>query len=89
MCPSKQDAEADMTGGEKYMSKAVRILSMYNRMLQKKGIVKMEEAQRFGVDVRTIQRDLDDIRAYLVEERIADRELIYDRKNLMYIIREK
>ncbi len=71
------------------MSKAVRVLSMYERMRQGKGIVKAEEADRFGVDIRTIQRDLDDIRAYLSEERIFDRELIFDRRNLVYVMRDK
>ena len=68
------------------MSKAMRVLSMYDRMMQGKGIVKVEEANRFGVDTRTIQRDLDDIRAYLAEERLADRELLFDSKKLVYAI---
>ena len=71
------------------MSKAMRVLSMYDRMMQGKGIVKVEEANRFGVDTRTIQRDLDDIRAYLAEERLADRELLFDRKKLVYAIVKK
>ncbi len=75
--------------GGKQMSKAMRVLSMYDRMMQGKGIVKVEEANRFGVDTRTIQRDLDDIRAYLAEERLADRELLFDRKKLVYAIVKK
>ena len=70
------------------MFKAVRVLSMYDRMLQGKGIIKTAEAQRFGVDTRTIQRDLDDIRVYLAEEH-AGRELVFDKKSLMYVIRER
>ena len=45
------------------MGKAERILSMYSRLLDGKLLIKAEEAQRFGVYMRTIQRDLDDIRA--------------------------
>ena len=70
------------------MDKAVRVLSMYDRMIQGKGIVKTEEAHRFGVDTRTIQRDLDDIRVYLAEEGLG-RELVFDKKSLMYVIRKR
>ena len=62
------------------MSKVHRILSMYDRLIEGKGLVKAEEAARFGVDKRTIQRDLDDIRAHLLESRRDDLELVYIRK---------
>ena len=43
----------------------VRILSLYSRFIKGEVINKYSEAQRFGVDVRTIQRDIEDIRNYL------------------------
>ena len=70
------------------MSKAERILSMYDRLLKGGVLVKAEEATRFDVDTRTIQRDLDDIRAHLSEEGARDRELVYDRNRMGYVVRE-
>ena len=45
--------------------KYARILDIYVRFCEGKIINKSEEAQRFGVDERTIQRDVDDIRAFI------------------------
>ena len=70
------------------MAKAERVLSMYDRLLDGKMIRKTEEAVRFHVNTRTIQRDLDDIRAHLSEERHENMELVYDRKNMAYVIRK-
>ena len=63
-------------------SKNNRTLDMYIRLCEGKSINKREEALRFGVDERSIQRDLDDIRAFLADrsESAGDgREIIYDR----------
>lgn len=49
---------------DKY-SKNSRTLDMYVRLCEGKIINKVEEAKRFGVDERSIQRDIDDIRAFL------------------------
>lgn len=46
-------------------SKISRALDMYVRLCEGKSINKLEEAQHFGVDERSIQRDIDDIRAFL------------------------
>ena len=48
--------------------------------------VKAEEAARFGVNERSIQRDLDDIRAYYAEEPELNRELKYDRAKKGYLL---
>ncbi len=45
--------------------KTLRILDIYVRMYSGKLIKKVEEAERFGVDERSIQRDIDDIRKFL------------------------
>ena len=70
------------------MAKAGRVLSMYDRLMEGKVLTKAAEAQRFGVDLRTIQRDLDDIRAHLAEEKHPGMELVYDRKKMGYVIRK-
>lgn len=63
--------------------KSARILEMYVRLCEGKTIHKKEEAVRFGVDERSVQRDIDDIRAFLCdrsESNIVDtREIVYDR----------
>lgn len=60
-----------------------RTLDMYTRLCEGKVLNKAEEAQRFGVDERSIQRDIDDIRAFLEDKRVSDtsdaRMIEYDR----------
>ena len=63
-------------------SKDSRILDMYVRFCEGKVINKAEEARKFGVDERSIQRDIDDIRAFLEERNISvgdTRQIEYDR----------
>ena len=47
--------------------KTVRVLSIYNRLMNGGMINKAEEAARFNVAERSIQRDVDDIRNFLEE----------------------
>ncbi|MCD7824781.1 MAG: WYL domain-containing protein [Clostridiaceae bacterium] len=67
-----------------------RILDMYVRLCEGKIINKAAEAQRFGVDERSIQRDIDDIRAFLSEQKINgstdSREVIYDRVKKGFVL---
>lgn len=62
-------------------AKNFRVLDIYVRLCEGKIINKIHEAERFGVDVRSIQRDIDDIRAFL-DERSAGasdtRKIAYD-----------
>lgn len=71
-------------------SKNARVLDMYERLCSGKIINKSEEAQRFGVDERSIQRDIDDIRAFLDERAIADagdtRQVVYDRQKKGFLL---
>lgn len=64
-------------------SKNSRTLSIYIRLCAGKLINKAEEANRFGVDEKSIQRDIDDIRAFLEDQKTErsteSREIIYDR----------
>ena len=46
-------------------SKNSRVLDLYVRLCEGKIINKEEEAKRFQVDERSIQRDIDDIRAFI------------------------
>lgn len=71
-------------------SKNNRVLNLYTRLSEGKIINKMEEAKRFGVDERSIQRDIDDIRAFLDEQKTdrgSDHRLIeYDRSKKGFIM---
>lgn len=71
-------------------NKTDRILSLYSRLINGESIIKNDEAKHFGVHSKTIQRDIDDIRAYLDKELLesgADKQLIYDRLNNAYYIK--
>jgi len=72
------------------LSKNNRTLNLYTRLCKGKAINKYEEAQKFGVDGRSIQRDIDDIRAFLDECAVADstdtRKVIYDRAKKGFIM---
>lgn len=71
-------------------SKNTRILDMYVRFCEGKTINKSEEAKRFGVDERSIQRDIDDIRAYISNIQatsIGDSRVIeYDRTKKGFVM---
>lgn len=70
-------------------SKNSRILDMYERLCAGKTLNKSEEALRFGIDERSVQRDIDDIRAYLAELSISsgdDRQVVYDRQKKGFLL---
>lgn len=71
-------------------SKNNRILGLYINLCEGKVINKAEEANRFGVDERSIQRDIDDIRAFLDEQRTGEtadnRTIEYDRNKKGFIM---
>lgn len=75
---------------EQKYSKNNRVLDLYNRLSEGKVINKAEEAKRFGVDERSIQRDIDDIRAFLDEQRTGDkadsRTIEYDRSQKGFVM---
>lgn len=71
-------------------SKIQRTLDIYARLCEGKVISKNTEAQNFGVDSRSIQRDIDEIRSFLAnyqQEHTADtREILYDRSKKGFIM---
>lgn len=48
--------------------KVYRVLSIYHRLLKGEIIYKKREIARYGVSNRSIQRDIDDIRNYMIKE---------------------
>lgn len=71
-------------------SKNSRTLDMYVRLCEGKIINKSEEAKRFGVDERSIQRDIDDIRTFLSDRAAGNtgegRTIIYDRVKKGFVL---
>ena len=70
-------------------TKNLRTLDMYVRLCEGKTIFKSNEAKNFGVDERSIQRDIDDIRAFLDERSISlgdGRTIEYDRSKKGFVM---
>lgn len=60
-----------------------RLLYMYSRLVDGKTLYKKEEAQRFGCSLRSIQRDIEDLRSFLHEQNEATgivQDLVYNQK---------
>ncbi len=76
----------------KKVSKNGRVLAIYSAFCRGEKISKQAEADRFGVDVRTIQRDIDAIRLHLDIERDyfkqKPRTIIYDRRSKSYMLED-
>lgn len=72
--------------------KAERILSLYSRLQEGKIINKSSEAERFGVSLRTVQRDIADIQNFLQDHRRETGEIqdvVFDRAKNGYRIETK
>lgn len=60
-----------------------RLLYMYSRLVDGKLLYKKEEANRFGCSLRSIQRDIDDLRSFLHEQNEASgivQDLVYNKQ---------
>lgn len=71
-------------------NKGFRLLSIYERLNKGEIIEKAQLAECFGVTQKTIQRDIEDLRAYITEAHFADGEVAikYDKvKNGYYLVR--
>ena len=67
--------------------KIARILDLYTKLMNGHLISKGEEAERYGVNERSIQRDIDDIRCYLENDALQHgvmNSIIYDREKKGY-----
>lgn len=71
-------------------NKAFRLLNIYERLNKGEAVQKEELAGEFGVSLKTVQRDIDDLRAYLAETHFSETEVSikYDRaRNCYYLVR--
>ena len=66
--------------------KIERVIDIYSRISSGEVINKSEEAGRFGVNARSIQRDIEDIRSYLAENPELRKELVYDQVQKGYVL---
>lgn len=76
-----------MQDDKKEKDKVGRILTIYSKLMNGYVVNKTEEAYHFGVNERSIQRDIDDIRNYLEQEAYEHgiiNEVIYDREKRGY-----
>lgn len=73
-----------------HTNKGFRLLDLYERFNKGEHMKKVTLAQSYGVTEKTIQRDIDDLRAYLVENHSYEQEtaIQYDRRtNDYYMVR--
>lgn len=71
----------------KHNGKALRILGLYSKLEHRAIINKSEEANFFGVNEKTIQRDIDEIRDFIElsnSSRGITNTIVYDRKEKGY-----
>ena len=71
-------------------NKGFRLLNIYERLNKGEIVNKDQLSKDFGVSAKTIQRDIDDLRAYLMEAHFAETEILikYDKaKNGYYLVR--
>ncbi|WP_239422162.1 WYL domain-containing protein [Bacillus sp. CGMCC 1.16541] len=71
-------------------NKGFRLLNIYERLNKGEILEKAELASNFGVTLKTIQRDIDDLRAYLAETHFSGTEVVikYDKnKNGYFLVR--
>lgn len=74
---------------EEKVGKNYRILSLYEDLNKGEIINKKEAAEKFGVDIKTIQRDIEELRLYFSEDTKNAKEIIYDKKERGYKISSK
>jgi predicted DNA-binding transcriptional regulator YafY len=65
--------------------KSFRLLSMYETLSKGGGLDKQKTANKFGVSLKTVQRDIEDLRAFLSEAHADDSaEIRYNRSSDAY-----
>lgn len=72
------------------LNKSFRLLNIYERLNKGESLYKEQLANDFGVSLKTVQRDIDELRAYLAETHFSEAEtsIKYDKaKNCYSLIR--
>lgn len=66
-----------------------RLLSMYAKLAEGKALYKAQEAVNFNCSMRSIQRDIDDLRSFFANQSEVTgvvQELVYDRRKNAYLL---
>ena len=66
--------------------KSIRILKIIKRLYQKEILNGTDLANEFNVDIKTVQRDIETLRAYFLEENGA--EIKYSKSKKGYYLKE-
>ncbi len=78
---------------EESYGKCFRVLDLYTRLMEGEMIVKREAADTYSINERSIQRDIDDIRAFLDNRRLFepqdDRHIVYDRSKKGFVMKRR
>lgn len=69
--------------------KVERVLRLYHCFLEGQVINKKEKAEYFRVNEKTIQRDIEDIRNFLVGSTDGDERIVYIRSRKGYMLMSK
>lgn len=90
MTDKKEEKKDEKEEEKKYKKEKIsRILNFYERFNQGEVIVKSKEVERFNVNEKTIQRDIETLRCYFDETSLGKRHIKYDRKINGYKINNK
>lgn len=80
------------TGGFMKFTNEYRVLDLYHRLCEGRIINKQEEACRYSISSRSLQRDISTIRCFLADRSIFDgnesRDIIYKKEKGGYIMVE-
>ena len=73
-------------GKKDSMVQLKRVLDLYRKFEDGQVINKYDEAERYGVSDRTIQRDIDDLRTYMQEKEGSTETIEYKREKKGYMV---
>ena len=71
------------------VNRGYRLLYLYQKLMQGGNLQKKELAERFGVSEKTVQRDIDDLRAYMADSMIdtaRPMEIRYSKSENAYVL---
>ena len=75
------------TGAGGKLAKSSRVLELYQEFLSGRAVNKQQAAERYGVDLRSIQRDIDAVRNFLAEQNQqqgVQSSIVYDHADKAY-----